>query len=132
MTLAPLISAALPIQIHAFAAMGTFVIGLVQLAAAKGNTRHRLLGWLWVASMALVAASSFFIHEIDQWRGFSLIHLLSIQVLVSLPLAVYAARRGDIRRHRFVMVGMFVGALVIAGMFTFLPGRIMHQVLFGP
>ena len=132
MTLAPLTSAPLAIQIHAFVAIGAFVIGIVQLTAAKGNTRHRLLGWVWVASMATVAASSFFIHEIDQWRGFSLIHLLSIQVLVSLPLAVYAARRGHIRRHRFVMVGMFVGALVIAGLFTFLPGRIMHQVLFGP
>jgi uncharacterized membrane protein len=30
------------------------------------------------------------------------------------------------------MVGLFVGALVIAGVFTFLPGRIMHAVAFGP
>jgi uncharacterized membrane protein len=30
------------------------------------------------------------------------------------------------------MVGLFAGALVIAGIFTFMPGRIMHAVLFGP
>jgi uncharacterized membrane protein len=29
------------------------------------------------------------------------------------------------------MVGLFVGGLVIAGLFTFYPGRIMHTVLFG-
>ena len=30
-----------------------------------------------------------------------------------------------------VLAGLFVGALVIAGLFTFCPGRIMHAVLFG-
>jgi uncharacterized membrane protein len=30
------------------------------------------------------------------------------------------------------MTGLFMGALVIAGVFTFLPGRIMHAVAFGP
>ncbi len=30
------------------------------------------------------------------------------------------------------MISMFVGALLIAGAFTFLPGRIMHAVAFGP
>jgi hypothetical protein len=30
------------------------------------------------------------------------------------------------------MIMIFVGALVIAGLFTFVPGRIMHAVFFGP
>jgi uncharacterized membrane protein len=30
------------------------------------------------------------------------------------------------------MIGIFGGALVVAGLFTFVPGRLMHQVLFGP
>jgi uncharacterized membrane protein len=29
------------------------------------------------------------------------------------------------------MTMIFAGALVIAGLFTFLPGRIMHAVVFG-
>jgi uncharacterized membrane protein len=29
------------------------------------------------------------------------------------------------------MIGIFSGALVIAGLFTFMPGRIMHAALFG-
>jgi uncharacterized membrane protein len=30
------------------------------------------------------------------------------------------------------MIFIFSGALVIAGLFTLLPGRIMHSVVFGP
>ncbi len=30
------------------------------------------------------------------------------------------------------MIAIFSGALVIAGLFTLLPGRIMHAVVFGP
>jgi uncharacterized membrane protein len=29
------------------------------------------------------------------------------------------------------MVSLFLGALVVAGLFTFVPGRLMHKVLFG-
>jgi uncharacterized membrane protein len=29
------------------------------------------------------------------------------------------------------MIAIFAGALVIAGFFTFVPGRIMHAVAFG-
>jgi uncharacterized membrane protein len=29
------------------------------------------------------------------------------------------------------MIFIFTGALVIAGLFTLLPGRIMHSVVFG-
>jgi uncharacterized membrane protein len=30
------------------------------------------------------------------------------------------------------MTYTFLGALVIAGLFTLMPGRIMHEVVFGP
>jgi uncharacterized membrane protein len=47
------------------------------------------------------------------------------------PLAVLHARRHSVERHRWTMIGIFAGALVIAGVFTFVPGRIMHAVTFG-
>jgi uncharacterized membrane protein len=37
MNLQPLLDAAPMIQVHAFAAMGAFALGLVQLAAPKGT-----------------------------------------------------------------------------------------------
>ena len=81
--------------------------------------------------MLIVAISSLFIHEIRLWGPWSPIHLLSILVLVILPLAVLYARRHQVSRHRTAMLMLFTGALVIAGVFTFLPGRIMHSVAFG-
>src|SRR5215813_12131141 len=124
MTLAPLIDAPTVIQIHAFAVIVAFAVGLVQLTAPKGTIPHRLIGWSWAMLMLTVAISSLFIHTIRLWGPRSPIHLLSILVLVTLPLAVRHARRHDVRRHRNAMTALFVGALVIAGFFTFLPGRI--------
>jgi len=132
MTLAPLLDTPPVVQLHAFAAMGAFVLGAVQLSAPKGTLPHRTVGWMWVVLMALIAASSFWIHDIRLMGPFSPIHLLSIFTLVMLPLAVLHARRHNVDGHRKAMTTMFVGALVIAGLFTLLPGRIMHAVVFGP
>ncbi len=132
MTLAPLLAAPAVIQLHALAAAAAFALGTLQLAAPKGTLPHRLFGWLWAALMLAVIVSSFFIHTIRMWGPWSPIHLLSLFTLVMLPLAVLHARRHDVRQHRRTMLGLFVGALVIAGIFTLLPGRIMHAVVFGP
>ena len=132
MTLAPLLDAPPVIQVHAFAAIAAFAIGLVQLAAPKGTIPHRFIGWLWAFLMLNVAVSSLFIHKIRMWGPWSPIHLLSILVLLTLPLAVMHARRHDIAQHRLAMLMLFTAALVIAGGFTFLPGRIMHAVVFSP
>ena len=114
-----------------FAAMSAFVLGLVQFAAPKGTLPHRTLGWIWVLLMVAVAVSSFWIHQIKLIGPWSPIHLLSIMVLVMLPIAVARAHRHDVRRHRRIMIGIFSGGLVVAGLFTLLPGRIMHAVIFG-
>ena len=90
MNLAPLLAAPAVIQIHALAAFGAFALGAVQLAAPKGTIPHRTFGWLWAGLMLVLVLSSFFIHTIRLWGPFSPIHLLSILVLVTLPLAVLA------------------------------------------
>jgi uncharacterized membrane protein len=130
MSLSPLLDAAPAIPLHAFAAMAAFALGLVQFAAPKGTLPHRTIGWIWVALMALVAISTFWIHQLRLLGPFSPIHLLSIFVLVMLPLAVWRAHTHQVTAHRRAMIGMFLGALVIAGLFTLLPGRIMHTVVF--
>jgi uncharacterized membrane protein len=131
MSLAPLLDAAPAIPVHAFAAMTAFMLGVVQLAAPKGTLPHRTLGWIWVGLMLAVAISSFAIHEIRLVGPWSPIHLLSIFVLITVPLAVWKAHRHQVADHRRIMISIFSGALVIAGLFTLLPGRIMHAVVFG-
>jgi uncharacterized membrane protein len=131
MSLAPLLDAAPAIPLHAFAAMAAFGLGIVQLAAPKGTLPHRTLGWIWVGLMLAVAISSFWIHQIRLVGPWSPIHLLSIFVLITVPLGVWKAHRHEVADHRLIMTLIFSGALVIAGLFTLLPGRIMHAVVFG-
>jgi uncharacterized membrane protein len=132
MSLVPLLNAAPAIPVHAFAAMAAFVLGVVQFAAPKGTLPHRTLGWIWVGLMLSVAVSSFWIHQIRLVGLWSPIHLLSIFTLVTIPLGVWRAHRHEVADHRLIMTLVFSGALVIAGLFTLLPGRIMHAVVFGP
>jgi uncharacterized membrane protein len=131
MSLAPLLDAAPAIELHAFAAMTAFALGVVQLSAPKGTLPHRTIGWIWVTLMAIVGLSSFGIHQLRVWDIWSPIHLLSIFTLAMLPFAVLAAHRHAVESHRRAMTGLFLGALAVAGLLTFVPGRIMHKVAFG-
>jgi uncharacterized membrane protein len=131
MNLAPLLAADGAIRLHAFAAMSAFALGVVQLSAPKGTIPHRTVGWVWVVLMLAVSVSAFWIHTIRLWGPWSPIHLLAIFTLVMLPVAVLHARRHRVRQHRMAMLSLFFGALVIAGLFTLYPGRIMYAVVFG-
>jgi uncharacterized membrane protein len=124
--LAPLLDAAPAIPLHAFAAMAAFALGIVQFAAPKGTLPHRTLGWIWVGLMAFVALSSFWIHQIRLLGPWSPIHLLSIFTPIMLVVGVIAARS-----HKITMISIFAGALMVAGLFTLVPGRVMHAVIFG-
>ncbi len=131
MDLTPFTWAPLPIQLHAYAALGAFILGAVQLTGVKGTRRHRALGYTWAALMLVVALSSLWIHEIRLWGPWSPIHLLSIFTLAMLPLGIWHAHNHSVQRHRAAMLGLFFGALVIAGLLTLAPGRIMHKIVFG-
>lgn len=131
MSLGPLLSAPPPIPWHAFAALTALVLGGTQLALPKGTTRHRVMGYAWAALMLVIAISSFWIQQIRLIGPFSPIHILSIIVLVTVPLAVWHAHMHRIAKHRRVMISLYVFALIGAGVFTLLPGRIMHAVVFG-
>ena len=118
------------VQLHIATALTALLLGTVQLIGVKGTTAHRVIGWTWVVAMAVTAVSSLFIRQING-GAFSFIHLLSGWTIIALPMAVYAARRHRVLAHRRGMTGMFVGGLIVAGLLTFLPGRLMYQVFFG-
>src|ERR1700730_8461853 len=115
MTLAPLLAAPAVIQLHAFAALDAVALGAVQLSAPKGTIPHRVFGWVWAGLVLAVVVISFFIHPIRLWGPWSPIHLISLFTLIMLPLAVLRARRHQVEKHRRAMIGLFAGALVIAG-----------------
>lgn len=131
MTLQPLLQASPVIQTHAYAAIAALLLGAMVLFRRKGDRLHKLGGRIWVLLMVLVAISSFFIHTIRMWGPWSPIHLLSILTLVGLVRAIMLIRRRNVLHHARIMKLVYLGGLVIAGFFTFMPGRIMHAVLFG-
>ncbi len=131
MSLTPLLQAGPIVVLHTGAALIAFLIGLMQIFGPKDTTAHRLFGWSWVLLLGTAALSSFWIHGLRLIGRFSPIHLLSILVLILLPLGVIYARRHRVSGHKKTMGGIFFGALVVAGLLTFLPGRVMHAVLFG-
>lgn len=130
MTLAPLLHAPFPVQLHVATVIPAAILGAFLLARPKGTRLHRLLGKVWLTLMVVTASSTFFIHEIGLVGGFSPIHLLSIYVLFGSWQAIAAARRHDIPAHRGHVAGMYLGGIVVAGLFTLLPGRLMHASLF--
>ena len=60
-------------------------------------------------------------------------YLLSASIFTPIMpvVGVMAARGHNVRRHKITMISIFAGALVVAGLFTLVPGRIMHTVIFG-
>ena len=132
MSLEPILSSTLAIQVHAVSAVAAAVLGAFVLARRKGMATHRLLGRTWVFLMLVVATSALFINEIRLIGPFSPIHLFVILTYVGVAQGIWHIRRGNVVEHRAAMVGLYCGSLGLAGAFTLLPGRRMHEVLFGP
>ena len=124
-------SAEQPIPIHAYAAFSAVILGGLQLSRPVGTRSHKYLGYTWVILMLWVSISSFWIHSIKIIGPFSPIHILSIFTIWSVFDAIRSARNGNIRRHKSMMKSLYVLALIVTGLFTFLPGRTMNVVLFG-
>jgi uncharacterized membrane protein len=118
------------IKLHIAAAMTALIIGTVQLLGVKGTGLHRVLGWSWVAAMGTTAVSTFFIRELNH-GSFSAIHLISGWIVIALPMALFAVRRGGVLLHGRLMAGMFLGGLILAGLLAFFPGRLMWRLFFG-
>ena len=90
----------------------------------------RKLGYVWVTAMALAAIITFDMRLINHGR-FSIIHILSVWTLIQLPIIVLSARAHNHARHRRSVRGMLIGALLIAGFFTFPFERMLGKWLFG-
>ena len=120
----------LVLKVHIAAALTALGIGAGLMWGPKGTPMHRAFGWTWVIAMMTTAISSFFLHFINP-HGFSPIHALSAYVAITVPMGVAYARRRNIRAHRRAMTANFLFGLIIAGAFTFVPGRLMWQVFFG-
>ncbi|WP_430430893.1 DUF2306 domain-containing protein [Oceanicaulis sp.] len=123
------LQAPLHIQVHAIAALAALGLGVVQFAAPKGTIPHRALGYVWVGLMLVVAGTAYFIRTHE--GQFSWIHLLIPVTLAGVVWLSVLARTGNVKRHRISAFVLFFAALITPGLFTLIPGRLMHAVVFG-
>ena len=118
------------IKIHLLAALAALALGGVLMTVRKGRTFHRVAGWVWVSLVLVTAGATIFIRELNH-GSWSWLHLFTGWVLLITPLAVFWAKRHDVRRHRRTMMGLFYGGFAINLAFAFIPGRTLWMMFFG-
>jgi uncharacterized membrane protein len=135
MTLEPLLYAPLAVQIHVATVVPAFVIGTwLIFFSRKGAPFHRALGYIYLTLLTVTSITALFVHRLmphGPFWGFSPIHLLVPLTLFGIAGALYGAWTHNVAAHRRAMLSVYIGGMLIAGGLTFLPGRIMHAVVFG-
>ena len=113
------------------------VLTPAMMLRGKGDRPHRVVGWVWVVAMMATALTSLAFNAQKgghNWGVFSgdvsPIHLISLFVLVMVPRLVLNARAHRVAKHRRSARGLVIGAILVAGLFTFPFGRLLGQWLF--
>lgn len=119
--------------LHLATVLPAFALGTWLMFRRKGTPAHQLLGKVYLSLMLATAVTTLFMSaQVGPalFHHFGLIHLLSLNVIYSVPVAYFAARRGDILTHKRNMIGLYVFGLLVAGSFALMPGRLLHDWLF--
>jgi uncharacterized membrane protein len=124
------------IAVHMTAAITATALGPFAIWARLGMTKrpklHRAFGYAWVTLMILTAVTAIFIRSGLGFNiyGFSPIHLLVPLTLFSLFAAFRFLAQGNIVGHRKTMIRLYIGACLVAGFFTLVPGRYLGDLLW--
>lgn len=125
MTLSPLLEASLIIQLHFLSALPALIVAPCSIWGRTSRRMHKVLGYTWVSAMAVLASTGLFIpsHTLAVVGHFGPIHLFSVSALWGITRGVWFARQRRIDDHRQAMRWTWFGAMGLAGLFTFIPGR---------
>ena len=111
-----------------------FLSGTYIMLTKKGSGQHKFLGRIYMVLMLFTALVTLFMSAQvgpTLFNHFGFIHLLSVLVLYSVPSAYFAIKAGDVKKHKFRMIALYVGGMLVAGGFTLVPGRFLGDLLFG-
>lgn len=125
-----LAEAPLAIRIHLATVGAAVVLATVQMVGPKGRTLHRVLGWTLAVLLVTTAIASLFIRN-PTGGLFNPFQLFAVWTLIAVPWGLMSARGHNVRRHAGIMSGLYFGGLILAGLLTFLPGRLMWRIFFG-
>ena len=125
------------IFVHVALALLAIPLGLYIFVNKKGTKNHRILERIWVTVLIIVSLTAVFIQTITPGQ-YSLIHLLIPYTIGSLIYSIWNIRKFKKTKiesykikHMHSMIGVYIGALLIAGAFTLMPGRFFHEIIFG-
>lgn len=112
-------------SIHTALGLIALFAGAWNLLTQKGTARHRLMGWVYVASMSGLLGTSFFIF--DLFGGFGPFHAMSLASGVTLGLAIYFPLRRDhhehwLEHHYMWITWSYVGLVMATGSHFFAYG----------
>ncbi len=119
---------------HLWTVVPAFFIGTALMFITKGTKLHKQLGELYMILMLITAIISLMMSARvgpTLFNHIGYIHFFSFLTLYLIPGAYYDIKNGAIKSHQRKMIGLYVGGLIIAGGFTFFPGRYLHQIFFG-
>jgi len=120
-------SAPLATRVHAVAILVLVVAGWIMLALPKGDRRHKTFGWIWVGAMVAMGATSLAVPHGDSWVA---AYIGGGSALVLLAYGVYAVKTRRLRNHGRTMAMLMI-SLVLMTLLSLMPGRLMHDVVFG-
>lgn len=120
--------------LHLITVIPCFIIGTVLLIIKKGTKTHKNFGRIYMILMLITAVITLFMpSQIGPTflNHFGYIHLFSILTIYTVPAAYLAIKKGNVKSHKRKMIILYFGAIIIAGAFTFMPGRYLHHIFFG-
>lgn len=119
---------------HLGAIAPAFLMATFMMVTKKGTEVHKLIGRIYMVLMLFTAMVTLLMSaQVGPrlFNHFGFIHLLSVLVLYCVPSAYWAIKNGNVKRHKWSMIGLYIGGLIVAGGFTLMPGRMLGNMLFG-
>ncbi|WP_397444766.1 DUF2306 domain-containing protein [Polaribacter sp. R77954] len=119
--------------LHLATVVPCFIIGTIVLLLKKGAKTHIILGRVYMILMLTTACITLFMPaDVGPtiFNHFGWIHSFSFLTIYTVPTAYLAIKRGNIKVHKRKMILLYFGAIIIAGGFTFTPGRYLYTLFF--
>ena len=118
---------------HLATVVPCFFIGTLLLIIKKGTKIHVNLGRVYMVLMMFTAIVTLFMKAkvgpllLDH---FGYLHSFSILTIYTVPTAYWDIKKGDVKSHKRKMIILYFGAIILAGGFTFIPGRYLYELFF--
>jgi uncharacterized membrane protein len=119
---------------HLVTVVPCMVMGAALFLMKKGTKIHKTIGKVYMILMMITGIITLFMPAKvgpQLFSHFGWIHSFSVLTLYSAPRAYFAIRAGNVKAHQYSMIGLYVGGILIAGSFTLVPGRFLHDLFFG-